>query len=86
MAAPTNLATAGGPDGRRAALGSLGTAPPDPPQYEPEVARAMVLAALDELVDAGLGSWSERDDGLTELHMLSGERWLLADDGVMRLA
>jgi len=46
----------------------------------------MVLAALGDLVDAGLGTWSERDDGLTELHMMSGERWLLADDGVTRLA
>ena len=48
--------------------------PSDTPQFEPEVARAVVLAALSELVDAGLGTWSERDDGLTELHILSGKR------------
>lgn len=86
MAAPMKLPTASGPDSPRAALRSVNVTPSDPPQFEPEVARAMVLAALRELVDAGLGTWSERDDGLTELHMLSGERWLLADDGVTRLA
>lgn len=80
------LPTAGGSDSRRAALRSVNVTPADPPQFEPEVARAMVLAAMGELVEAGLGTWSERDDGLAELHMPSGERWLLADDGVTRLA
>lgn len=45
-----------------------------------------MLAALDELVDAGLAAWSKRDDGLSELHMLSGEQWLLSDAGMTRLA
>lgn len=86
MAAPMKLPVAGGPDSRRVALRSVDVMPSDPPQFEPDVARAMVLAALGDLVDAGLGTWSERDDGLTELHMMSGERGLLADDGVTRLA
>jgi hypothetical protein len=46
----------------------------------------MVLTVLRELVDAGLGTWLERADGLLELHLLSGERWLLNGDGVTRLA
>lgn len=58
----------------------------DVPRPEPVVARALVLAALDELVDAGLGKWSERDDGLVELRLTSGERWLPDGDGVTRLA
>ena len=86
MAAPMKLPAASGPDDRRAAPRSVSVMPSDTPQFEPEVARAVVLAALGELVDAGLGTWSERDDGLTELHMMSGERWLLADGGVTRLA
>ena len=86
MAAPMSVPAASGPDDRRAAPRSVSAMPSEPPQFEPEVARAVVLAALSELVDAGLGTWSERDDGLTELHMMSGERWLIADDGVTRLA
>lgn len=57
-----------------------------PPRPELEVARALVLAALGDLVDAGLGTWSERDDGLVELRLTSGQRWLLGDEGVTRLA
>lgn len=86
MAAPMSVPAASGPSSRRAASRSASVMPSDTAQFEPEVARAVVLAALGELVDAGLGTWSERDDGLTELHMLSGERWLLADNGVTRLA
>ena len=48
-------------------------------------ARLVVLAALGELVDAGLGTWLERDDGLAELHLMTGERWLLTGEGVTRL-
>jgi hypothetical protein len=33
----------------------------------------------------GLGTWSERDDGLVELHLMTGERWLLTGEGVTRL-
>jgi hypothetical protein len=44
-----------------------------------------VLAALGESVDAGLGTWLERDDGLVELHLMTGERWLLTGEGVTRL-
>ena len=50
-----------------------------------EIARLTVVAALGELVDAGLGTWSERDDGLVELHLMTGERWLLTGEGVTRL-
>ena len=55
------------------------------PRLEPEIARLTVLTALGELVDAGLGTWSERDDGLVELHLMTGERWLLTGEGVTRL-
>ena len=51
-----------------------------------EIARLAVVAALGELVDAGLGTWLERDDGLAELHLMTGERWLLTGEGVTRLA
>ena len=44
-----------------------------------------MLAALGELVDAGLGTWLERDDGLAELHLMAGERWLLTGKGITRL-
>jgi hypothetical protein len=27
----------------------------------------------------------ERDDGLAELHLMTGERWLLTSEGVTRL-
>lgn len=81
-----SVPAASGPDDRRAAPRSVSVMPSEPPRFEPKVARAVVLEALSGLVDAGLGTWSERDDGLTELHILSGERWLLADDGVTRRA
>ena len=55
------------------------------PRLKPENARLAVLAALGELVDAGLGTWLERDDGLAELHLMTGERWLLTGGGVTRL-
>ncbi len=55
------------------------------PRLKPEIARLAVLAALGELVDAGLGTWLERDDGLAELHLMTGERWLLTGKGVTRL-
>ena len=54
-------------------------------RLKPENARLAVLAALGELVDAGLGTWLERDDGLAELHLMTGERWLLTGEGVTRL-
>ena len=56
------------------------------PRLRLEIARLAVVAALGELVDAGLGTWSERDDGLVELHLMTGERWLLTGEGVTRLA
>jgi hypothetical protein len=56
------------------------------PQHEPEVARSVVLKALEELVEIGLGIWLERADGALELHLLGGQRWLLEGDGMTRLA
>ena len=55
------------------------------PRLKPEIARLAVLAALGELVDAGLGTWLERDDGMIELHLMTGKRWLLTGEGVTRL-
>ena len=55
------------------------------PRLKPEIARLAVLAAFGGLVDAGLGTWSERDDGLLELYLVTGERWLLRGEGVTRL-
>jgi hypothetical protein len=55
------------------------------PRLKPEIARLAVLAALGEMVDAGLGTWSERDDGLVEMHLMTGERWLLTGEGVTHL-
>ena len=55
------------------------------PRLKPDIARLAVLAALGELVDAGLGTWLKRDDGLAELHLMTGERWLLTDHGVTRM-
>ena len=55
------------------------------PRLKPEIARLAVLAALGEWVEAGLGTWLERDDGLVELHLMTGERWLLTGEGVTRL-
>lgn len=55
------------------------------PRLKPEIARLAVLAALGELVDAGFGTWSERDGGLVELRLMTGERWLLTGEGVTRL-
>ena len=72
-------------EGKRRAAGIKRTASM-PPRPELEVARALVLAALGDLVDAGLGTWSERDGCLVELRLTSGQRWLLGDEGVTRLA
>ena len=55
------------------------------PRLKPEIARLAVLAALGELVDAGLGTWLGRDDGLAELHLMTGERWLLTSERVTHL-
>ena len=55
------------------------------PRLKPEIARLAVPAALGELVDAGLGTLLERDDGLAELHLMAGERWLLTGKGITRL-
>jgi hypothetical protein len=41
---------------------------------------------VSELVDAGLGSWRERMDGLLEFHAIAGGRWLFMADGVKCLA
>jgi hypothetical protein len=40
---------------------------------------------LGELVDAGLGIWCTREDCLSELHLMTGERLLLTDHGVTRM-
>ena len=56
------------------------------PAHEPEVARRIVLTVFQDMVDAGFGTWFNRDDGLVELHLRSGERLLLAADGVARVA
>jgi hypothetical protein len=55
------------------------------PRLKPENARVAVLAALGALVNAGLGTRLERDDGLAELHLMTGEQWLLTGRGVTRL-
>jgi hypothetical protein len=56
------------------------------PMYEPEIARKIVLTALNSIVAAGFGAWSNRDDGSVELHLHGGERWLLKGGGMTRLA
>jgi hypothetical protein len=56
------------------------------PSHEPEIARRIVLTALENMVAAGFGTWSNRDNGLVELHLHSGERWLLDTEGMTRLA
>jgi hypothetical protein len=38
------------------------------PAHESEVTFRIVLAAFEDMVDAGLGSWFHRDDVLVELH------------------
>jgi hypothetical protein len=55
------------------------------PVPRPEAARALVLAALNDLVEAGLASWHQRGPGRLELHCTSGEAWLLDSSGVTRL-
>ena len=57
-----------------------------PPQAASGETQATVIAAVTELVDAGLGSWLERIDGLREFHSIEGERWLFLPNGVKRLA
>ena len=64
---------------------SEGTVHRRTPRLKPETARLTVLTALGELVDAGLGTWLERDDGLAELHLTTGERWQLTGEGITRL-
>lgn len=51
-----------------------------------DASKAAVVAAMTELVEAGLASWRERADGYPELHVIGGGRWLFKVDGVMRLA
>ena len=56
------------------------------PRFKPEIAQLTVLAASGELIDAGFGTWLKRDDGLPELRLMTGERWLLTDHGVTPMA
>jgi len=55
------------------------------PQPRSDASKAAVVAAMTELVDAGLASWRERADGRLELHVTGGGRWLLMADSVRRL-
>lgn len=56
------------------------------PRSRSDVSKAAVVAAMTELVDAGLASWRERADGHLELHVIGGGRWLFTADRIMRLA
>ena len=51
---------------------------------EREAAR-FVLAALEDLVEAGLANWHERRANSVELRGVRGEAWLLDHSGVTRL-
>jgi hypothetical protein len=57
-----------------------------PPQVEPDETQATVIAGVTELVDAGLGTWLKRMDGLREFHGIEGKRWLFLPHDVKRLA
>lgn len=56
------------------------------PQPRSDTSKATVVAAMAELVEAGLASWRERAGGRLELYATGGGRWLLMADGVRRLA
>jgi hypothetical protein len=45
--------------------------------------RDLVLDHLQEMVDCGFASWSLNQHGGTELHLSSGEVFLLQDQGVL---
>ncbi len=48
-------------------------------------ARRQVEAYCQSLVDAGAAEWRSNDAGRSELHMNSGEAYLLDERGVTRL-
>ena len=52
---------------------------------EPSEARRQVESDCQSLVDAGTAQWWVNDEGDTELHMQSGESYLLSDRGMTRL-
>lgn len=47
--------------------------------------RRRVEAHCQSLVDTGMAQWRVNDDGDTELHLDSGEVYLLGEFGVTRL-
>lgn len=52
---------------------------------EPDVARTLVLAVLDALVEGGFAAWRQQGPERVELSCSSGETWLLDSMGVTRL-
>ena len=48
--------------------------------------KALVMTAIGELVAGGHAQWTMLDDGDVELSLNSGERFLLAERVVVRLA
>ena len=48
-------------------------------------ARRRIESYCRSLVDAGTAQWWVNDEGDTELHMQSGESYLLSDRGMTRL-
>jgi len=55
------------------------------PTWDPSEARRLVEAYFQSLVDAGHARWRLNDAGDTELHLESGESYLLDEMGITRL-
>ncbi|MFB9981152.1 hypothetical protein ACFSQQ_19965 [Mesorhizobium kowhaii] len=49
-------------------------------------AKSLVMTAIGELIDGGKAEWSRTTTGEIELHLLTGEVFLLGELSVTRLA
>jgi hypothetical protein len=61
--------------------------PPDPKSdaYDALNAQILVTLSFQQEVNEGRGEWWTNDDGQTELHLASGEVFLLLENEVSRL-
>lgn len=58
---------------------------PESTEVQRAEAKHQVMADLQAFVDAGLAQWRVNDDGDTELHLNSGEVFLIGENDLVRL-
>ena len=58
---------------------------PEPTAVQRAEAKHQVMADLQAFVDAGFAQWWVNDDGDTELHLNSGEVFLIGENDLVRL-